>query len=99
MIQRRATFNEFSKVQGTDALFSQALHALRYEIETKQAYTLSASSTGLGRAQSYFQMMLDALCVNQHDGLRRLTRQDMLEIVENAAEIVSERRKNEADGK
>jgi hypothetical protein len=98
MIQRRATFNEFSKVQGTDQLFRQAMHALRYEIETKQAYTMSSSSTGLGRAQSYFQMMLDALCVNQNDGLRRLTRQDMLEIVENAAEIVSERKKNDADG-
>lgn len=94
MIVRRATLNEMSKAIGSSVLLKQAIEALQFEIENKQPYNVGGCC---GRAPSYFQMMLDTLCVNQNDGLRRLTRQDMLEIVENAAEIVSERRLNASD--
>lgn len=67
-------------------LIRRAQTALRYEIATKQPYTVGGCC---GRSNSYFQMMLGCLNVQHNSSFKRLTRADMLDVLEVAAEVIT----------
>merc|ERR1712086_182625 len=70
--------------RSAQTLVQSAQSALQYEIDTKQPYNIGGCC---GRFPSYFQMLLASLCIQQNNkAVRRMTREDMLEVVESAAE-------------
>jgi hypothetical protein len=65
---------------------TQAQTAIQHEINEKLPYNIGGCC---GRSASYFQMLLITLAVQQkNSGFKRLTRSDMLDILEASAEIV-----------